>query len=153
MSHEPTTIFTEDVYLGTRKEDGVRITLYAPSWDCDWYWGFGYLGNENEHFHLSGLASGGNRNLYDALREDYELNTALSEGRDLWLFCELMTTAYTLKGASELFYRGGSHYCMNPLRDLLRDNSMYEEINYTLIPSVLDEVYKLFDTGSHKKGL
>lgn len=48
-----TTKWIKDYKFGTRKEDGQLIMLRAPSWDCEWYWGFGYLGNKNEHYHLS----------------------------------------------------------------------------------------------------
>lgn len=40
-------------YFGTVKKDKDRIALYAPTFDCGWYWGFGYLGNKNCHYHLS----------------------------------------------------------------------------------------------------
>lgn len=38
--------FGKDVYLLGRLSDAngrELIWLEAPSWDCDWYWGFGYL--------------------------------------------------------------------------------------------------------------
>lgn len=36
--------FRKDVYLvGRLKDSRELIWLEAPSWDCDWYWGFGYL--------------------------------------------------------------------------------------------------------------
>ena len=33
--------YPEKIYIGT--VDGEKIYLSAPSWDCDWYWGFGYI--------------------------------------------------------------------------------------------------------------
>jgi hypothetical protein len=35
--------FRKDVYLLGKDSDGIRYWLEAPSWDCGWYWGFGYV--------------------------------------------------------------------------------------------------------------
>jgi hypothetical protein len=53
------------------KNNGQDIYLSPPSWDCGWYWGFGYLGNNNCHYHLSGLNKGKNQNLFDAIKEHF----------------------------------------------------------------------------------
>ena len=45
--------WTEKIALG--KVDGNTIYLSSPSWDCGWYWGFGYLGNKDCHYHIDGL--------------------------------------------------------------------------------------------------
>lgn len=34
------------VGLGLSKDNEI-IILKPPSWDCNWYWGFGYIGNMN----------------------------------------------------------------------------------------------------------
>ena len=49
MAKYPLTIF-----LG--KHDGKSILLRRPSFECDWYWGFGYIGNKNLHTHLDCLS-------------------------------------------------------------------------------------------------
>lgn len=84
----------ERVFFGKRKDDKAMIYLSKPSWDCGWYWGFGYLGNHNEHYHLNAyqqknhylkLADGShklitearNMSMYDALLADYDLNVSL----------------------------------------------------------------------------
>ena len=65
--------------LGTCKKTGESIYFYKPTWDCDWYWGFGYLGNKNQHYHLSDYANGRNINMYDALIGDYDLIMRISK--------------------------------------------------------------------------
>ena len=30
-------------YLLGRDEEGINYWLEEPSWDCGWYWGFGYV--------------------------------------------------------------------------------------------------------------
>lgn len=36
-------MFGKEVYLIGINEDGEKVFLEEPSWDCGWYWGFGYL--------------------------------------------------------------------------------------------------------------
>lgn len=45
---------TDKIYLGTITGYG-SIYLSKHSWDCNWYWGFGYLGNNNLHFYIESL--------------------------------------------------------------------------------------------------
>lgn len=33
----------KNVYLLGRDQEGNKRWLAAPSWDCGWYWGFGYI--------------------------------------------------------------------------------------------------------------
>ena len=42
------------VYLGKTKDDNSSVYLEGFSWDCDWYWGGGYLGNRSFHTHFDG---------------------------------------------------------------------------------------------------
>ena len=132
------TTFVEKYLIG--KIDGENIYLSAPSWDCDWYWGFGYLGNRDCHYHLDGLNK--DKNLFDALREHFGDSLTINEDK-LWTFCELIATFYTLKESAEVFGRGGSHYTKNPIQDLLIDEEKTKEINDIILPALFTELDKL----------
>ena len=148
----------DKVFFGKRKSDGAMISMDKPVFDCGWYWGFGYLGNSREHYHLSGyqsvdhfltLADGSyksftekrNINMYDALITDYDLSEAIK--KDLWQFCELVTTIYTLKAIAETHSRGGSHFTTNNCQDILKDNELYKKYTFDLIPKVCQELWNL----------
>jgi len=131
----------KNILLGTRKSDGAIINLSAPSWDCGWCWGFGYLGNSREHYQLSGYAGGRNINMYDALKADYSLNPKIEE--NLCVFCELVLSAYTLRSMAELVHIGGSHMTTNPCNDLLKDKSLEDKINKVLLPAIFNEIESL----------
>lgn len=137
------------VFLGRRKSDNAAIYLYKPSWDCDWYWGFGYLGNSREHSHLDGYAKGRNINMRDALLEDYNLNPRVE--KQLWVFCELVQTAYTLKKTTEVLGRGGSHYTTNPLSDLIKNTDEVKRINEVVLPEIFNAISELFEKRGYKK--
>ncbi len=51
------------VLFGVDNESKENIYISKPTWDCDSYWSFGYLGNRNCHYHLDGYANGRNINM------------------------------------------------------------------------------------------
>lgn len=134
-SHE----FKKDVLMGVA--DGQKEYLKAPSWDCGWYWGFGYLSNKNIHHHIDSLNR--NKNIFDALKEYYGDTITLGE-KDLWTFCELIQTFYTLKETAEVLGRGGSHYTTNPLAETIKNEIEVKRINEILMPLIFTEISKLF---------
>ena len=127
-------------YLG--KLDGKNVWLAPPSWDCEWYWGYGYIHNKNLHTNFNWLAT--NENLYNAIEKRFN-GTFVLQGSNLWTFCELMQTFYTLKEMAEVYSRGSSHYAGNPLADILKNPEEYKRINETLLPKIFIEIDKLFD--------
>lgn len=133
------TKWTEQFYIGTH--NGERIYLSPPSWDCGWYWGFGYLGNRNCHYHLSGVDEGKNINLYDALKQHFQ--DFQIDDKKLWTFCELVRSAYTLKEAAEVLGRGGSHYTTNPCADTIKSEAETARINEIVLPAIFDAIADL----------
>ena len=126
-------------YLG--KLDGEKVWLAPPSWDCNWYWGYGYIQNKNLHTHFDMLDT--NDNLYDAIQKRFN-NTFSLQGSNLWAFCELMQTFYSLKKIAEVYNRGGSHYASNPLADILKNPEEVKRINESILPKLFIEIDKLF---------
>lgn len=122
--------------------DGERIQLSPPSWDCGWYWGFGYLGNRNCHYHLDGLNK--DKNLYDALKEHFGDSLTIKE-KDLWTFCELIATAYSLKEAAEVLGRGGAHYTTNPCKDIIINKAETDRINSIVLPAIFDQIHLILN--------
>lgn len=144
------TASCEAYYFGTLKTCNERIRLSTPTFDCNWYWGFGYLGNKNCHYHLKSyhldrdFGEYRDISMFDAIKEDYTLCAPLQNDSTLWTFCELVQTAYSLLAVAEIFSRGGSHQCKNPCQELLKNPDMYEHINFVLLPALFKEIDKLF---------
>lgn len=154
-------------FFGTRKDDDAKIYIDGPEWQCGWYWSFGYLGNAREHYHLSGYQSKShflkledgshklltekrNKCMYDCLKEDYDLNPKLLEGKsdyanNLWTFCELALSAYALKETAEVLGRGGSHMTSNPCQDVIKNNEEVKRINGVVLPAIFDAIEELFN--------
>lgn len=140
----------EAYYFGTLKTCNERIRLSAPTFDCNWYWGFGYLGNKNCHYHLKsyhldrGFSDYRSITMFDAFKTDYTLCDVLQNDTTLRTFCELVQTVYSLLAVAEIFSRGGSHQSKNPCQELLKNLAIYEQINFVLLPALFKEIDKLF---------
>ena len=136
--------YKKKTYLGTR--DGEKIYLTAPSWDCGWYWGFGYLGNKDCHYHVDGLSK--DKNLHDGFLEHFGDSFVVRES-DAWEFAELFQTFYTLKETAEVLGRGGSHLTNNPCREIIKNAEEVKRINEVVLPAVFDAIYQILDRNEN----
>lgn len=127
------------IYSGVHKDYG-QVWMPRASWDCGWYWGFGYIQNSGVHTHFHCLDQ--TKNLHDAIKSNFN-HFELSDTQ-LWVFCELLKTAYALKETAKVLGRGGSHYTTNPCKDLIKNPEEVTRINKVVLPSLFEEIYKLF---------
>lgn len=128
--------YPEKIYLGLDKENQ-EVYMEAPKWSCDWYWSFGYIHSKDYFTHLNCLGGG---NLYSNIIKFFN-EFVIKYNYDLWQFCELVQTIYTLKRTAELLHRGGSHYAPNPCQELLKNSEFTNHINEVLIPELVDKMY------------
>ena len=139
--------------------NGENIYLTSPSWDCDWYWGFGYLGNKNCHYHIDGLKTietynFGKKcfeyefvNLYDGLKRHFDEGTFIvTKDKDIWKLAELFASFYLLRKTAEMYHLGGAHYTSNPCKDLIKNDIEYQRINNEVLPVIFDEIYKILES-------
>lgn len=138
MKPELLNDYPAKVLLGSNPIEG-EMYLIKPKWECDWYWSFGWIGNNSLLINLDKL---GNSNIYDNIKE-FIPNVKLSD-TNLWKFCELAESIYTLKKSAELFHRGGSHIVYNAkYRGIMQNKEQCGHINYVTIPALIDELYKV----------
>lgn len=138
--------------------EGTQYYLADPSWDCGWYWGYGYIQSRYSHQHADGEFKPDQPN-DDRRREynSYDGDTNIFTGQFLvkktfsdtqgWQLRELMATFYQLKHQAELVGRGGMHQTTNPLADLLKDKKEAERINKILIPAVTSKITEILSEG------
>jgi len=155
-----TRAFGKDVFLIGRGKDGCHYWLEAPSWDCGWYWGFGYIETYtldmcpsrsrdiSSHSHFDVMFLRGPKNGYDMFKDFFE-ETVLDD-KEIWTLIELMQTFYTLREMAELCHRGGSHYTTNPIQTLLQDTAEEKKLNAIIMPPVMWKVCELL--GKEVKG-
>lgn len=147
--------FKKDVYL-LGILNGEQIWLEAPSWDCGWYWGFGYIETYTgtnpatsrditSHTHYNSLCFNSNNKEYKFIHilEDLKGLEACTLTRDeQWILSDLMKSFYTLKESAEIFYKGNSHYASSTGVDL-KNEDYYNKINKELIPAITARIIEL----------
>ena len=115
----------DKIYIGTTK-DKERINLSKHSWDCGWYWGFGYLGNRNLHYHFKYYLDGTHWHIEDVFDE-----SPLTQ-ENWWIILDLFKQAYALKAATEVYRHGGYITTSRNITDVIQNYGYADLINHDL---------------------
>ena len=109
---------------------GTEHYLQPASWDCDWYWGFGYIVSENSLLHFDTLFLNNNE-VVDGFRKFF-VDTPLTY-TEIWELYGYMKEFYVMKEYAELLKHG--NYITSSAKHILdiqfkQDNlKEYERIN------------------------
>lgn len=153
MQKQVTQAFRKKVYLLGLGKNGRHYWLEEPSWDCGWYWGFGYVETYTldnspahsrdvySHQHFDSLFLSGPKDCYSMFTEFFE-ETPLTE-KEIYQLLELMETFYTLEETAETFVRGGSHITENQFKNIIKNEHYAKELNTVVIPQIACGVCKL----------
>lgn len=151
-------IFNSKKYLMGKNQDGENVWLVMPSWDCGWYWGFGYLSTKTSHTHVDGLT--GRHEYYDTekqcvrLSSDYVHNiyaspklieTTFTENEG-WKLSELFREFYLLKDMAEYTHRNPAscNLTTSPVtQDPEKMAQWHKEINEVMIPLITAEILRI----------
>ena len=155
MKKSVINVFGKTNYLLGTDADGTKYYLEKASFDCNWYWGFGYVetytNNTNpqrsrdiaSHQHFDGLFFNSNKNGYDAFK-DFFAETPFTDS-EIWQIIELMKTFYICRKYSDLLHIGGAHYTTNPAKEIIQNTTEYDRINKEVIPTILNKLYDILE--------
>lgn len=142
--------FGKYVYLLGADEDGVYYWLESPTWDCGWYWGFGYIETytNNQYPHLASDISS-HQHADNFLGEYFtefngskpRLKKRTFTDKEGWELSELFETFYTLRKAAELFGRGKSNVADTSVRINMKRAA--KRINTIEIPKVTNRILQI----------
>lgn len=120
--------------------DGENIYLEKHSWDCGWYWGFGYVGNASCHFHFDSLLYPKNTKgmVLHCASEIFEKTNI--DDKAWWVIRDLFVQAYALKRAAEVYRCGGHQTSEKGVTDIIKNLELADKINADL-KLVLDLVW------------
>lgn len=145
-------------YLLGRDHEGQNVWLEKESWDCDWYWGFGYLhtytNNKhpryskdiNMHTHFDSTFLKGPK-CSQEMFENFFAETVLTKD-EMWILCDLMMTYYTLRKTAELFRHGYSWQTSKAKIDCLKSEEQEQHINKVLLPEVFKKIELLLSPAN-----
>lgn len=160
-----TEAFNKKIYLLGLGKEGKNIWLEAPSWDCGWYWGFGYIerytNNEcpnrsrdiSSHSHWD-IVIIGKQEYYDTnkgcfmlsseyihhLNESPNFQATVLSDEESWELADLMASYYTLSKAAELYNRGGSHLTTTKIQNLMKSAINCNNINKIDLPRIFERI-------------
>ena len=162
MEKQTTIAFNKKIYLLGADAEGTKYWLEAPSWDCDWYWGFGYVETYtnnnypnrsrdiNSHQHFDSLFLNDSKvNAFDAFKEFFK-ETTLSE-KEIWLLIDYMHSFYTLKKAAEVFGTGYSHMTEKAKLSEVQNTEMAKEINEKVLPAIFKQIDILLSDADNQQ--
>lgn len=161
------------VYLLGKDKDGIKYWLIEPSWDCGWYWGFGYVETYNKggkvdpskctdidsHQHIDSSFMG-QMEEYDfdkkcSVKTDYVYNiydapllfkTTFTKDEG-WKLSELFKEFYLLREMADYCNKEPIVGCNCTTVDEVNNNESvkgwYEEINNVMIPKITNEILKI----------
>lgn len=156
--------FNKKIYLLGQDKDGYNVYLEAPSWDCNWYWGFGYIetytretspstsSDINSHSHWK-YCIVGKQEKYSItqkawIKTDYIhhindnpdfVSTVLND-KESWELSELMKKFYILKNAAKLFHKGSAGVANGSINNKIQSMELYNKINHELMPIIFKRI-------------
>lgn len=161
--------FGKKIYLLGKNKDRKYLYLEEPSWDCDWYWGFGYIetytNNKNpsaskdidSHQHYEGCIVG-QMYKYDFvtqtmikdkyvhhLNENSNIVESVLTDDESWKLAELMSKFNTLNDTAHLFHKGSSGVASTEINKDFEQEKLYNYFNFVLIPKIFIEIDKLLN--------
>ena len=137
--------FGKDVYLLGKDRQGVRYWLEQPSWDCDWYWGFGYIKTYTNNLHPSRARDIRSHQHADNFmrwciewngREPILHRTIFTE-REAWALCELFERFYLFKKLAELYHKG---FLIARYSFKMKSPQETERINKEILPPIMNAI-------------
>lgn len=127
------------IVLGNSSENGNNISLDDFSWDCGWYWGGGYLGNRNCHYHLSSYFGKNRMNAFDAIKQDFGSSLDMTDA-ELFRLLELFNQFYKIRDAAEVLHR--SVFTSQGKSEKEINESLSKNLNTQLSDVVIPEIRK-----------
>ena len=152
MKKQKSHAFGKDVYLLGADSEGTYYWLEAPKWDCNWYWGFGYIETYTNnkrpdlstdiqsHEHADNFMSKWFITWNNSKPRLKESTFSEEEG---WELSELFAQFYFLREAAEMFGRGKANVSTKSSIPLWKDEAKVKEINEVLIPMVTKRVIEI----------
>jgi hypothetical protein len=153
ITKKETRAFGKTIYLLGQDKNGINYWLEGPSWECSWYWGFGYIEtytNNNSPEHSKDISSHSHASNFMA---EYftELNgskpiltkTVFTEDEG-WELSELFKQFYHWRDHAELLYRGNMN--ITTATDKLfkwKDEVECKRINKEVIPKITARIIEI----------
>jgi hypothetical protein len=165
------TILGKQVYLLGKNNEDKNLYLVKASWDCGWYWGFGYVQSYSRidletHEHIDSGYMGEQKvwdnekgafvkteyiyNIYDCPKL---VETTFSENEG-WQLSELFNQFYKFKEVASILHRGsaGTAALLDSLKiEYPNREEHLKEINEVILPQIFERIYTILTPCEDRK--
>ena len=133
-----------DLHVPLLIEKGKTIYLRGFSWDCDWYWGGGFLEGSYIFTHFNQVF--GNANNKNCLQNEWKGAKVLIPEKIMWILFDLFNHFYVCKEMSEICKRNRytsdtDNFIHNNKLNNLKSSEIYINMNarieFVIIPAIM----------------
>jgi hypothetical protein len=143
ITKQTSRAFGKDIYLLGRDADGTTYWLEAPTWDCGWYWGFGYVETYTNNLHPEfALDISSHQHATHEFFESGTITDWTVSDKELWEIRELFAQFYTLRKTAEYFDQGKANVG-NTSVPLWKNPELVDEINNVRIPLISTQILEI----------
>jgi hypothetical protein len=137
----------KNYFLGLNK-NGDKMWLVAPSWDCGWYWGLGYIETYQQNWSPSKARDILCHTHFDCVFPSYDIfinkfNDTPFTRNEKWKIYEYMKELCMLQHYADMMHQNGMNITegSNTLKEEKEYNiKEYNRIKILLIPNVWEEL-------------
>ena len=126
----------EKIYLGVHRKYGCTY-LSKHTWDCEWYWSLGYVGNKECHWHIDSIIIHPNVGYSPNWVDIYcHFSSTWLTQKQWWILRDLFITAYSFKSTAECYLYGGHN---------IKDAAPYRVVNPEMAAKVNADLKTILD--------
>lgn len=150
MKKQVSKAFGKKVYLLGKDKKGIKYWLEEPRWECDWYWGFGYIETyENNDDPENARDIDSHQHADDFYpkwwgEKDSILTETTFNKDEGWKLADLFRQFYMFQGLAEYMHIG--HTGMTQTKILfpaLEREELYNRLNKEIIPQIFKQIEEI----------
>lgn len=141
MKKRKSRAFGKDVYLLGKDEYDDLVWLEHPSWDCNWYWGFGYV---ERYTNTKDPSKSKDITCHTHIDSEFKIEDVIDLNKGL------VETTYTAEEGERLadLFNDFYYYKKKANAAHRKDEGKYNNINGILLPEIMNSILKIVYPGA-----
>jgi hypothetical protein len=135
--------FGKNIFLLGEDEQEIKYWLEEPTFDCGWYWGFGYIETYTNNKNPKGAKDINTHEHASKFYPEFFLGrlvkTTFTE-KEGWLLAELFRSFYLFRDLAEFYTYGNCHITESIFKP---DSAKAKEINKEIIPKITAKIIEI----------
>ena len=155
ISKRKSHAFKKDIYLIGEMESGELVWLESPTWDCGWYWGFGYMETYPNNLHPERSRDISSHQRFEGfvgfknekgdyvhhINESPMMKSTVLSDKESWELSDPMKQFYTLREMAGIFHSGSAHLATCGIDN--KNPRGEKEINEVILPKIFTRIIEI----------